>query len=130
MNMTATLGADALATRVQVEAPVLAEIWQALHNRLQRAGFAESAGQGHELGLRELRRDPFDGSEALYSEWRGLDGRRLGTALIRADGNVYAELDVIKPHPTDGRWFVEGVTAWGKQGAIKTELKLLPALGA
>lgn len=130
MNMSATAGTDALAARVQVEVPVLAEIWQALHNQLLRAGFAELAGQGNELGLRELRRDPFDGSEALYSEWRGLDGRRLGTALIRADGNLYAELDVVKPHPTDPRWFVEGVTAWGRQGAIKTELKLLPALGA
>lgn len=130
MEITVSLSMDALAARAQAEKPVLEEVWQALQLQLQRAGFADGTGQGNEFGLRELRRDPFDGSEALYTEWRGLDGRRLGTVLIRADGNVYAELDVVKPHPTDTRWFVEGVTAWGKKGAIKTELKLLPALGA
>lgn len=130
MNATVISGENALEARAQTEAPVLAEIWQSLQHRLQHAGFAVMPEQGDEFGLRELRRDPFDGSEALYGEWRGLDGRRLGNVLIRPDGNVYAELEVVKPHPTDVRWFVESVTAWGKRGAIKTELKLLPALGA
>ena len=120
-----------LAERCDLEAPVLQEIWDAFFVSLNKAGFADlQLGKADEFGARELRKDPFDGSEALYSEWRGLDGRRIGNALIRADGNLYAELDVIQPHPTDQRWFVEGVSAWGSKGAIKTELKLLPALGA
>ena len=132
MNQTSVATtSDSLADRCQAEASVLQEIWNSMHARLEKSGFTElSLGAGDEFGMRELRRDPFDGSEALYSEWRGLDGRRIGNALIRADGNIYAELDVIQPHPTDARWFVEGVSAWGSKGNIKTELKLLPALGA
>lgn len=130
MNTATVSNVDALAERAQAEAAVLDEIWLALQSQLQPVGFDNPAGQSAEFGLQELRRDPFDGSDALYSEWRGLDGRRVGNALIRADGNIYAELDVVKPHPSDERWFVEGVSAWGKRGAIKTELKLLPALGA
>lgn len=129
-NMSLASGDDVVARCAQ-EAPVLQAIWDALHAQLIKAGFSElSLGAANEFGLRELRHDPYDGSAALYSEWRGRDGRRIGSALIRADGHVYAELDVIKPHPADERWFVEGVSAWGTGSRLKTELKLLPALGS
>lgn len=131
MSQVSVSAADALSERCAQEAPVLQSIWEAFHAQLTKAGFKDlQLGAANEFGMRELRKDPFDGSEALYSEWRGLDGRRVGNALIREDGNIYAELDVIQPHPTDTRWFVEGVSAWGKKDALKTELKLLPALGA
>lgn len=122
---------DALAVRIQLEAPMLRTLWDACQRQLEKAGFADLYPESTlQYGIRELRRDPFDGSDALYSEWRHHDGRRIGNALIRADGNVYAELDVLKPHPEDARWFVEGVAAWGNTGNVKTELKLLPALGS
>ncbi len=130
MSQTSVATGDVLGERCAAELPALLAIWDAFQAQLTKAGFVElKLGEADEFGMRELRRDPFDGSEALYSEWRGLDGRRVGNALIRADGNIYAELDVVQPHPTDKRWFVEGVSVWGSKDAIKAELKLLPALG-
>jgi hypothetical protein len=32
---------------------------------------------------------------------------------------------VVKPHPKKSKWFVEGVSAWGKAENIKAEPKLL-----
>ncbi len=75
-----------------------------------------------------LRTDPFDQSETLTGVWRDLHGTRLGELQVRNDGSVYAEFDVVRQHPTDVRWFVESVTAWGTASAIKTELRLLPAV--
>lgn len=121
---------DALTRRCEDEALLLEEISQALRERLAQSGFSVALSLiPRQFGLRELRRDPFDGSEALYGEWFSPEGRRLGNVMIHADGKLYAEFDVVKPHPTDRRWFVEAVTAWGSRGAIKTELKLLPTLG-
>jgi len=131
MSQVSVTAADALSERCAQEAPALQAIWDTFWVQLNKAGFTDlQLGSADDFGMRELRKDPFDGSEALYSEWRGLDGRRIGNALIRADGNVYAELDVIQPHPTDKRWFVEGVSAWGSKDALRSELKLLPALGS
>ena len=79
-----------------------------------------------------LQKDPFDGSETLYGEWRFSPGkgapRKWGQVQIHGGGQVFAECDVICPHPTDSRWFVEAVTLWGSRDSIKSELRLLPAV--
>jgi len=54
----------------------------------------------------------------------------LGNLIAHAGGEFFAEYDVLCVHPNDRRWFVEAVTAWGRPGVIKTELRLLPALPA
>jgi len=36
----------------------------------------------------------------------------------------------LRPHPHKPLWMVEAVTAWGRVGALKSELRLLPALGS
>lgn len=110
---------------------VQAEIWQALRHELTRKGLSDVLEtEPRPLVATQLRRDPYDGTDAVYGEWRDPNGRLLGNLILHADGKVFAELDVMRPHPTDTRWFVEGVTAWGNPGALKAELKLLPALGA
>jgi len=121
---------NVLAARCAAEAPLLEEMWAALRTELAKSGFANALTLvPREFSMRELRRDGFDGTEALYSEWRSPQGSLLGSAIVHGNGTFYAEFDVVRPHPTDRRWFVEAVTAWGKRGAIKTELKLLPVLG-
>lgn len=74
-------------------------------------------------------KDPYSGLEGLRGVWRNGQGRRLGEITFHADGSFYAEYDVLLPHPGDARWFVESVLAWGRDGAIKAEPRLLPALG-
>jgi hypothetical protein len=77
----------------------------------------------------ETSRDPFSGTDTLCAYWRSPKGHRVGEMKFHADGTFFAEYDVVLPHPKDPRWFVEGVVAWGRGDVIKSEAKLLPALG-
>lgn len=74
-------------------------------------------------------KDPYSGLESLVGTWLNKQGYRIGEIKLHGDGSFYAEYDVALPHPTNARWFVEAVVAWGRGDTIKTEAKLLPALG-
>lgn len=125
------ISSASLTQRAADSAPLLQEVWTALRDKLVNTGLPDLLDPTKQpFSFTNLRRDPYDGSEALYGEWRDPNGRLLGNLIVHEDGKTFAEFDVVQPHPTDQRWFVEGVSAWGKSGAIKTELKLLPALGA
>lgn len=77
----------------------------------------------------ESSKDPYSGEETLCGHWRDARGHSIGQMKFHGDGSFYAEFDVVLPHPTDPCWFVEGVTAWGRGDAIKSEAKLLETLG-
>jgi hypothetical protein len=77
----------------------------------------------------ETSRDPFSGKNTLCAYWYNPEGYRVGEMKFHADGTFFAEYDVVLPHPKDPRWFVEGVVAWGRDDVIKSEPKLLPAIG-
>lgn len=97
----------------------------------------------HKLGLDEgkipelrfdaasftLQRDPYTGENSLHGDWFNEHKARLGSILFHADGSFFAEYDVVHPHPADKRWFIEAITAWGRDGLIKSEARLLPAIG-
>ena len=121
----------ALAQRLAAAAPLFAEVWQALAACLQAAGVEQPLAEaGTPPARSELREDPYDHSQALYAEWRDAGGALLGSLLVHADGQAFAEFDVLRPHPQKSLWMVEAVTAWGRVGALKSELRLLPALGS
>ncbi|TBU98833.1 hypothetical protein [Stutzerimonas kirkiae] len=116
---------------LQQATPLFAETWAALGACLQRAGIDQGLSvAGMPNSRSELREDPFDHSLALYAEWRGEHGGYLGSILLTGDGQVFAEFDILLPHPGKPQWVIEAVTAWGWPGALKSELRLLPALGA
>jgi len=73
-----------------------------------------------------LSRDPASGEDALIGIWRDHKGQKQGEILFHADGSFFAEYDVIREHPRKQRWFVEAVTAWGRDDMIKAEPRLLP----
>ncbi|RYU62024.1 hypothetical protein EWI61_04390 [Methylolobus aquaticus] len=77
----------------------------------------------------ETSRDPYSGMNTLCASWKNATGARVGLMKFHGDGSFYAEYDVVQPHPRDPRWFVESVVAWGRDEVIKSEAKLLPALG-
>lgn len=121
----------ALEQRLQEVQPLLAEVWQALAASLAAAGVEQPLAVAGTPGSRsELREDPYDHSQALYAEWRSPGGALLGSLLVNGDGQAFAEFDVLCPHPRKPAWVIEAVTAWGRLGALKSELRLLPALGA
>lgn len=74
----------------------------------------------------KVHHDPALGNESLEALWLGKNGAKLGSAILHADGTFFAEYDVIQPHPSKAKWFVEAVTAWGRDGIIKSEARLLP----
>lgn len=116
-------------TRLRNEHETINTVWAVLRQTLLAQGFEDTmSAQPRRLSRYELRRDTFDDSESFYGEWRSTNAQLQGTVLIHAKGQVYAEFDVLKPHPTDKRWFVEAVTAWGHNNTLKSELKMMPAL--
>jgi hypothetical protein len=79
-----------------------------------------------------LTKDPFTGDFNLTGYWYDKRNKRrierIGSMQFNSDGSFYAEFDVVKQHPGKIEWFIEAVTAWGKDDVIKTEVKLLPVL--
>ncbi len=73
-----------------------------------------------------LQKDPFTLDENLTGVWFNQNRHQIGQIQFLSDGSFYAEYDVIKPHPTKIKWFVEAITAWGKPDSITAEPKLLP----
>ena len=77
-----------------------------------------------------LIKDPYSGEQNLTCYWYDKStNQRIGRLQFNSDGSFYAEYDVVKTHPGKSKWFVEGVTAWGKAENIKAEAKLLPMPG-
>jgi hypothetical protein len=76
-----------------------------------------------------LDRDPATGEDSLVGIWRDAAGHKCGELLFHADGSFFAEYDVIRAHPSQSRWFVEAVTAWGRGSMIRSEPRLLPVVG-
>ncbi len=74
-------------------------------------------------------KDVYSGQDSLIGTWKNGKGYRVGEIKLNGDGSFYAEFDVALPHPTNARWFVEAVIAWGRDDIIKAEAKLLPAFG-
>lgn len=72
--------------------------------------------------------DPYTQSRHLIGYWYNAKRQRIGQIQFLADGSFYAEYDVLQAHPGKKQWFVEAITAWGSEQAIKTEAKLLEAL--
>jgi len=104
------------------------KVCDALKEKIIKLGFAEEGYENicfDQLSF-NLSLDSFAKQNSLQGIWTGLRNNRLGSIVFHGDGSFYAEYDVIQPHPTDKRWFIEAIEAWGNESSIKTELKLLP----
>lgn len=124
------LKVDDLDSRLASEQVNIEKVRQALKAQFERYGFNEQLAAIEDPMVNpDLRKDSFDGSQSLYIEWRTPTGALLGYILIHGGGQIYAEFDVLKPHPTKPQWVVEAITAWGNADNIKAEPRLLPALG-
>lgn len=120
---------NSLEQRLQEVEPLFAEVWQALAGLLCAAGLEQPlavAGTPHSHA--EVRVDSFDQNQSLYAEWRTSAGGYQGSILVHGNGQAFAEFDVLLPHPCKPAWVIEAATAWGYRGALKSELRLLPAL--
>lgn len=119
---------NALEQRLKEIQPLLHELWPALAQCLTQAELPTLEVLGTAPSHMELRKDVYDQTHAVFMEWRSSLEAYLGHLIVHANGRCYAEFDVFCAHPSKPKWVVEAVTAWGQQGAVKTELRLLPAL--
>ena len=72
--------------------------------------------------------DPGNHKPGYEGVWRNARNDRCGTLIFNSDNSFYAEYDLFCPHPRDTRWFVEMVTAWGRDESLRCEVKLIPGL--
>ncbi|MDX9767865.1 MAG: hypothetical protein RBT51_11035 [Ectothiorhodospiraceae bacterium] len=113
---------------VRVES--LRELGEAVCHRLalevERIGLAsEVVIPGFDRAAFSLKRDPATGDGGLVGLWRDTNGRPRGSMVFHGDGSFFAEHDVLRVHPARPGWFVEAVTAWGRDGVIKGESRLI-----
>lgn len=102
---------------------------QRMVEEIRKLGFADERPlPAFEAAAYSLVKDSYSGKEGLVATWTNRHGHRIGGILFNGDGSYFAEFDVAEPHPSDRRWFVEGVSAWGRDGTVKAEPKLLAAL--
>jgi len=101
----------------------------ALSNEVKKIGLPEEKAlltAPWERARFEMQRDPASGEFSLVGTWKNAQGQHVGSIIFHCDGTFFAEYDVVEQHPTDQRWFVEAVSAWGKNDTIKSEPRLLP----
>lgn len=121
---------DELQERIARESPLIAAICEALTSGSQRVGFIDDKAVHPDPSALSyhLERDPSSGEMTLVGDWLDVRGHRFGQVLLHGDGSFFAEYDIVRPHPTRPRWFVEAITAWGRDGEIRTDPRLLAAL--
>jgi hypothetical protein len=103
-------------------------IGERLLEEVDKLGYpaGEVALQSPEDAVYRLDRDPSNATLSLIGEWRDRRGIKLGELRFHADGSFFVEQDVARPHPRRAQWFVEAVSAWGRDGTIRSEARLLP----
>ncbi|QTR54591.1 hypothetical protein [Thiothrix unzii] len=123
---------DHLAEKILQNVAQADVICQELNRQILKLGFPPERADvtlGSHVQY-SLQRDTFSGLDSLLGVWmHPTSGYKTGSLLFHADGTFFAEYDVLQPHPTKSKWFVEAVTVWGKGDDIKGDPRLLPALG-
>jgi hypothetical protein len=106
------------------------QVCAALETEYRKLGFAaeDAFDVDFDALVFALKRDPYSQQDSVEGTWLDRQRQRLGSLVFHADGSFFAEYDVVKPHPAKPRWFVEAVTAWGKDNEVRAEARLLPAV--
>ena len=63
--------------------------------------------------------DPFSQAQSRVATWQGR--ARYGKATFFPDGRVFAEYQVLLPHPENPEIYIEAVQVWGRPPAFKGE---------
>lgn len=118
-----------LSEQIKTNRHLGTSICQRLSEEINELGFSETEIQHYPIydeAVFILIKDPYTGEHNLTGYWYDAPKKqRIGRLQFNSDGTFYAEYDVVKPHPTNTKRFVEGVTAWGKAEQLKSEPKLL-----
>ena len=118
-----------LSEHITVNRHLAENVCQRLSAEINTLGFAAAEIKhypNYDDAIFELIKDTYTGKHNLTCYWYDeFNKQRICRLQFNSDGTFYAEYDVVKTHPGKSKWFVEGVTAWGKADNIKAEAKLL-----
>lgn len=101
--------------------PVLgAAVCAAIRRQVEKLGLSLDPDEPvwEEAGF-EKKVDPFSQEESLLGTWRGK--ARFGTVTVFPDGRIFAEYQVLLPHPQQADAYIEAVQIWGRPDALKGE---------
>lgn len=118
------MNASQRAAQLQEQADKIISAWRQELDKLDLTGTVQLPEW--EQASFELQRDPASAEDSLKGSWRGHHNVLLGSVVFHADGAFFGEYDVVCPHPHRDGWFIEAVVAWGRDGVIKSELRMLP----
>jgi hypothetical protein len=116
---------DTLSRRIAETSPLAYAICRAMQEEVMRLGLGDVRVGDPGQAVYRLSRDPVSGKNALLGEWRDQGGQKHGELTFHPDGSFYAEYDIIRTHPHNGRLFVEAVNAWGRGREIKVEPRVM-----
>ena len=63
--------------------------------------------------------DPFSQEVSVLAYWRGKE--RFGKATFFPDGRIFAEYQVLLPHPDKADSYVDSVQIWGRAPQLRGE---------
>jgi hypothetical protein len=93
--------------------PALGEaICAALRGQVEKLGLSIGAEPVWAEAVFEEATDPFSQEISLIAYWRGK--ARFGQATLFPDGRVFAEYQVLLPHPEQADSYVDSVQIWGR----------------
>lgn len=95
-------------------------VCDALRRQCERQGL--SIGTEPEWSSASLHgeTDPYSAQQSIVAAWQGQ--ARDGHVRFFPDGRVFAEYQVLLPHPQRQDCWVEAVQVWGLPGALKGDL--------
>lgn len=109
--------------------PMLEAAFDGMTRALARLGMADGVRwMPADAAACEMAADPSDGGLSLVGVWRDAKGVHIGELVVHADDSFYIEYGVSMPHPDKAGWLVDAVIAWGRDGIVKAEPRLLPPL--
>jgi hypothetical protein len=121
-----------LEQQIEAKRALGIRICECLKTEIDKLGFADNVPLTYPLydsATFVPTKDPYTGDVNLTAYWYSeRDKQRIGRLQFNSDGSFYAEYDVVKPHPVKTQWFIDAVSAWGKEDMIKSEAKLIPML--
>ena len=120
---------DPVQVRLHEVRPLCEAAIASMHSQLARLSL-EGEIESMRLDTAEfsLGTDPSDGSLSLVGAWRDAHGYTVGSIVVHADNSFFAEYGMAVPHPKKSGWFIDAITAWGRDEVVRSEPRLLPTL--
>ncbi|MCB1755026.1 MAG: hypothetical protein KDJ38_05865 [Gammaproteobacteria bacterium] len=125
-DLTIHASAEALH-RYRRIAPLAVSVLEKLRSEVARLGYSSE-----EVRLRDasdavfdLEKDVVSGEYSLLGKWFDNGHHIAGQLMFRSDGSFFVEQDIARMYPGKPDTFVEAVHAWGREGNIKVEARLI-----